>query len=108
MRPVEFGVNSKRSIQNTPLENISPGNHSRGKKTSGGLPRVSRKPDCRPNRLLKEAAPHSMATAHVQLGCVCSDDRLAPECLLLALSGQSTRTGVCPLPDHSGQILILV
>jgi hypothetical protein len=30
-----------------------------------------------------------MATARVQLGCVCSDDRLAPECRLLALSDVS-------------------
>jgi len=38
-----------------------------------------------------------MATARVQLGSVCSDDRLAPECRLLALSGHSDCRNECLL-----------
>ena len=51
MRLVASGENLERSIQSTPSTSISPGNLSRGKTTSSGLRRVSRKPDCRPNKL---------------------------------------------------------
>ena len=53
-----LGTSSKRSIQNTPSANILPGNLSRRERTLGGLPRVSRRPDCRP-----EPTHHHVALA---------------------------------------------
>ena len=47
-RPAHLATNSKDTIRNTHSENISADNPS-GKRMSNGLPRVSRKPDCRTN-----------------------------------------------------------
>ena len=105
-KPFASGVNLKRSIQNTPLANISPGNLSRGKKTSGGMPRVSQRLVCRPNW---ERCPCCSPAPTQQFSYVLGEADIAEnptckvaECRALALPALLRNPAGCAVALHRG------